>query len=83
MDKLGILEDISTVRETDKTTIKNMHKLGWKTKFFKSTDVSILGHSCCVSQYPQFYDKIKNKYQILPRPYVGSYSGEKGHQFLK
>ena len=23
------------------------------------------------------------KYQMLPRPYVGIYIGEKGHQFLK
>ena len=24
----------------------------------------------------------KNIYQMLPRPYMGSYSGGKGHQFL-
>ena len=26
---------------------------------------------------------MKNKYQILPCKYVGSYEGEKGNQFLK
>ena len=36
-----------------------------------------------VSKFPQFYDKIKNKYQFIPRPYGGSYSGEKGHIFLQ
>ena len=43
----------------------------------------MLGHGCGVSQYNQFYDENKNKYQMLPRPYVGSYSGEKGHQILQ
>ena len=66
---------------TYKTTIHNIHKLGWKAQFFKSADVSMLGHECVVSQYPQLYDRIKNIYQMLPLPYVGSYSGEKGHQF--
>ena len=60
-----------------------MHKLGWKAQYFKSADVSMLGHSCGVSTYPQFYDMIKNIYQMLPRPYHGSYSGEKGHDFLQ
>ena len=62
--------------------IHNMHKLGWKVKYFKSTEVSMLGHGCGVSQYPEVYDTIKNIYQMLPYPYVGSYSGEKGHQFF-
>ena len=66
---------------TCKTTIQNMHKLGCKAKLFKFADVLILGHGCGVSQYPQFYDR-KNIYQMLPRPYVRSYSGEKGRQFF-
>ena len=41
---------------TYKTTIQNMHNLGWKVQYFKSSDVSMLGHGCGVSQYPQFYD---------------------------
>ena len=68
---------------TDKTTKQNMHKLGWKAQLFNSDDVLMLGHGCGVSQYPQFYERIKNRYQILPRPYVGSYSGEKSRQFLQ
>ena len=42
----------------------------------------MLGHGCGVSQYPQFYDTNK-KIRMLPRPYVGSYSGEKGRQILQ
>ena len=42
----------------------------------------MLGHTCGVSQYPNFNDTIK-KIQMLPRPYVGCYSGEKCHQFLQ
>ena len=68
---------------TYKTAIHNMHKLGWKAQLLKYAGVSMLGHGCVVSQYPQFYDRIKNIYQMLPHPYVGSYSGEKGHQFLQ
>ena len=60
-----------------------MHKIGWKDNYFKSTDISVLGNGCVVSKFPQFYDIIKNKYQILPHPYVGSYEGEKGDKFLK
>ena len=39
-----------------RSTVQNMHKNGWKAKYFKSADVSMLGHDCGVSQYPQFYD---------------------------
>ena len=60
-----------------------MHKLSRKTQYLKSTDVSMLGHGCGVSQYSQFYDTNKKTFQMLPRPYVGSYSGEKCHQFLQ
>ena len=59
-----------------------MYKLGWKEQYFNSADNSMLGHGCGVSQYPHFYDTIKSIYQMLPCPYVESYSGEKGHQFL-
>ena len=38
------------------TTVQTMHKFGWKAQYFKSSDVSMLGHGCGVSQYPQFYD---------------------------
>ena len=58
-----------------------MHKLGWKAQLFKSADVSMLGHGFSVSQYFQFYDRIKNIYQMLPHIYFGSCIGEKGHQF--
>ena len=42
----------------------------------------MLGNGCGVSQCCQFNDRIKNIYQMLPRPYVESYSGEQGHNFL-
>ena len=41
-----------------RSTVHNMHKLGWKAQYFKSADVSMLGHSWGVSTYPQFYDTI-------------------------
>ena len=39
-----------------RSTVQNIHKFGWKAQYFKSADVSMLGHGCGVSQYPQFYD---------------------------
>ena len=56
-----------------------MHHVGWKANYFKSNDVSMFGHCFGVSQFPQFYDRHENKYQILPRPHVGSYKGKKGN----
>ena len=44
---------------TYKTTIHNMHKLGFKEQLFKSAHVSMLDHGCGVPQYPQFYDTSK------------------------
>ena len=65
-----------------RSTVQNMNKNGCKAQYFKSADVSMLGHGCGVPQYPQFYDTNK-KNQMLPRPYVGSYSGQNGHQILQ
>ena len=53
-----------------------MHQIGWKDSYFKSSDVSMLGHGCEVSLFPQFYDRIKNKYKIFPQLYVVSYEGK-------
>ena len=44
---------------TQKKNINNMHNIGWKAQFLKSTDILMLGHGCGVSQYPKFYDRIK------------------------
>ena len=44
------------MREHTKTSIQNMHKLGCKANCFKCSGVSMLGHGCGVSQYPQFYE---------------------------
>ena len=66
-----------------KTSIQNMHKIGQKENYFKSADVSMLVNGSGVSQFTQFYEKIKNKYKLLPCPYMGSYLGEKSHNFLQ
>ena len=48
-----------------------------------STGVAIIGHGCGVSQYPQFYDQHLEKYQLLPRPYLGSFEGYIGEKTTK
>ena len=45
---------------------------------FTSADVYMLGYGCGVYQYPQFYDQYLDKYQVLPRPYLGSFEGDNG-----
>ena len=42
-----------------RSTVQNMHKIGLNAQYSKSTDVSMLGHGCGVSQYPQFNDTNK------------------------
>ena len=44
-----------------RSTVQNMHKIGRNAQYFKSGDVSMLGHGCGVSQYRQFYDTKKQK----------------------
>ena len=39
-----------------------MYNIGWKENDFKSDDVSILGHSCGVSQFIQLYEKINTHF---------------------
>ena len=51
--------------------------------YFTSADVSMLGYVCGVSQYPQFYDKYLDIYQVLPRPYIGYFDGFPGHKLIK
>ena len=65
---------------TYKTTMKNVHRIGLKSQFFKSSDLSMLSHGCGVSQYPQFYDRKKTL--MSPYTYKRSYTGDKCHHFF-
>ena len=47
---------------------------------FTSANVYMLGYGCGVYQYPQFYDQDEDKYQVLPRPYWGSFEGYPGEK---
>ena len=49
-----------------------------KTSYHTSADVSMLGYGCGVSQYPQFFVEDIDMYQMLPRPYLGSFDGGPG-----
>ena len=42
--------------------IRKLHYTGWGNSYFTSADVSMLGHVCGVSQYPQFYYQELDKY---------------------
>ena len=77
----GYLEGMLDERNY-RTIVQTMHKFGWMAQYFKSADVSMLDHGCGISQYPQFYDINKKKYQMLPRPNVISNSGEKGNHIF-
>ena len=45
---------------------------------FTSYDVSMIGYGSVMSPYPQFYDQDLEKYQVLPRPYLGTFEGYPG-----
>ena len=36
-----------------------------------------------MSQYPQFNDQHLEMYQLLPRPYLGSFEGDNGEKMTK
>ena len=66
-----------------KRTIRKIHDIGCKNSYFTSADVYMLIYGCGVSQYPQFYDKDLDMYQVLPCPYIGSFEGFPGDKFIK
>ena len=66
-----------------KRTIRKSHDAGWENSYFISADVAMLDYGCGVSQYTQFYDKYLDMYQVLPRPYRGSFEGFPGDKFVK
>ena len=43
----------------------------------------MFGYGCGVSQYNKFYDRDLDMYQVLPRPYIGSFDGFPGDKFIK
>ena len=61
-----------------KKTVKKLHEASWKNSYFTSSDVSMFGYRCGVSQYPQFYVKYLDMYQVLPRTYLGYFDGYPG-----
>ena len=46
-----------------------------ENSYFKYADVLMLGCGCGVSQYTQFFVKYLDMYQMLNRPYLGSFDG--------
>ena len=66
----------------NKTFIK-LHHAGLKNSYFTCSNVSMLGYGWGVSQYPQFYDKDLDMYQLLPGLYIGSFDGFTGHKLIK
>ena len=63
------------------STVQNMHKNGWKAQYFKSADVSMLGHGCGVSQYPQFYDANKKILNVTTSIFGKLFRSKGSHNF--
>ena len=42
----------------------------------------MLGNGCGVSKYPRFYVKYLDMYQVLPRPYLGSFDVGPGYKLI-
>ena len=43
----------------------------------------MLGYGCGVSVYPQYYEKEKETFHMLPRPYIRSFDGNSSDLILK
>ena len=56
-----------------KQTVRELHDSGCKNSSHISADVAMLCYGCGVSVYPQFYDKKKLSFHMLPRPYIRSF----------
>ena len=61
---------------------ENLYDAGWGNNYFASADFSMLGYGCSVYQYPQFYAKYLDMYQVLPHPYIGSFDGFPGDKLV-
>ena len=62
---------ITIIRKQSRSCIM----LVWKNSYFTSVDIYMLGNECGMYQYQQFYDQHLEEYQLLPRPYLGSFEG--------
>ena len=66
-----------------KITVRKLHDAGWKISFFTYADVYMIVHVSVVSYCYKCYDQGLDKYQLLPRPYLGSFEGFTGEKFIK
>ena len=57
---------------------EKLHGASWKNSYFTLAGVFMLGFGCCVYQYPQFYVKDLDMYQVLPHTYLGSFDAFPG-----
>ena len=64
-----------------KKIVRKLHDTGWKNSSLTSSDVSMLGYGCGVSQYTQFFVEDLDMYQVLPLPYLRSFYGGPGDKF--
>ena len=65
-----------------KKTVRNVHDTGWKISYHNSSDVSMIGYGCAVSQYPQLFVEDLDMYQMLPRTYLRSFDGGPGDKLI-
>ena len=64
-------------------TLRKLHNTGWKNSYHTFDDVSMLGYGCGVSQYPQFFVKDLDVYQVSQRPYLRYFGGLPGDKLIK
>ena len=66
-----------------KKKVRKICDTGWKNSYHTSADVSMLGYGYGVSQYPQFFVKDLDMYQMLPHLYLRSFDGGTGDKLIK
>ena len=61
----------------------NFHDTDWEKSYHTSADVSMVGYGCGLFQYPQFFVKYLDMYQMLPCPYLRYFDGCPGDKLIK
>ena len=79
-DDTNFEEQVSDINY--KNNNNKLHVAGWENSYFTYAYVSMLGYGCAVSQYPQFFDKYLDTYQMLPRPFIGYFGGFLGDKLI-
>ena len=60
-----------------------MNDIGWKTNYFKSSEVFMLGYVCGSFVYPQFYGQSGRRLKMITYTYSNTFFGNRLRCIIK